>query len=234
MTFPPNSSAPAAGRATSILRRSVLALSLLVAATAQAAGPDAAHPRVKFATSMGDIVIELDRKAAPKTVASILRYVKARHYDGLVFHRVIDNFMIQTGGMRADMSEKPTSDPVEHEGRIGLAKGLKNTVGTVAMARTSDPDSGKAQFFINVKDNAFLDPVAIPDGDPVTFNFRGSPTQAPREEALRATAGYTVFGKVVSGMDVVNKIKVVPTATVGPHQNVPVTPVTIKSATLEK
>jgi peptidyl-prolyl cis-trans isomerase A (cyclophilin A) len=216
-----------------LLRRSVFGLVLLAAASVQAAGP-ATHPKVKFATSMGDIVIELNTEAAPKTVASILKYVKAKHYDGLVFHRVIDNFMIQTGGMKADMVEKPTSDPVPHEGRIGLAMGLKNTVGTVAMARTNDPNSGKAQFFINVKDNAFLDPVAIPDGDPVTFDSRGSPTEAPRADALRATAGYTVFGKVLSGMDVVNKIKLVPTTTVGGHQNVPVTPVVITSATLEK
>lgn len=166
-------------------------------------------PRVKFATTAGDIVIEVYPDKAPKTAENFLQYVKDKHYDGTIFHRVIDNFMIQGGGMDAKMAERKTRAPVPHEGRAALAKGLKNEVGTVAMARTNDPDSATAQFFINIKDNAFLDPSM----------------QQP---------GYTVFGKVVSGMDVVNKIRTVPTGNAGMHQNVPTTPIVITSATLVK
>jgi peptidyl-prolyl cis-trans isomerase A (cyclophilin A) len=166
-------------------------------------------PRVKFATSMGDIVVEVYPDKAPKSAENFLQYVKDKHYDGTIFHRVIDNFMIQGGGMDAKMVERKTRAPVPHEGRAALAKGLKNEVGTLAMARTNDPDSATAQFFINIKDNAFLDPSA----------------QQP---------GYTVFGKVVSGMDIVNKIRTVPTGNAGMHQNVPSTPIVITSATLVK
>jgi len=166
-------------------------------------------PRVKLATSAGDIVVEVYPDKAPKTAENFLQYVRDKHYDGTVFHRVIDRFMIQGGGMDAKMAEKPTRAPVVHEGRDAFAKGLKNEVGTLAMARTNDPNSATSQFFINVNDNAFLDPKA------------GSP-------------GYTVFGRVVGGMDVVNKIKGVPTGRAGMHENVPLTPVVIQSATLVK
>jgi peptidyl-prolyl cis-trans isomerase A (cyclophilin A) len=166
-------------------------------------------PRVKFATTAGDIVVEVYPDKAPKTAENFLQYVKDKHYDGTIFHRVIDNFMVQGGGMDAKMVEKKTRAPVAHEGRAALAKGLKNEVGTLAMARTNDPDSATAQFFINIKDNAFLDPSM----------------QQP---------GYTVFGKVVSGMDVVNKMRTVPTGSAGMHQNVPATPIVITSATLVK
>ncbi len=163
--------------------------------------------KVRLATSQGDIVVELDKDKAPKTVENFLQYVKAGHYDGTVFHRVIDNFMIQGGGMKADMSEKSTRAPIPLESRSGLT----NLRGTLAMARTMDPNSATAQFFINVKDNAALDQANSRDGN-----------------------GYAVFGKVVAGMDVVDKIKAVAVADKGGHQNVPTTPVTIKKASVEK
>jgi peptidyl-prolyl cis-trans isomerase A (cyclophilin A) len=166
-----------------------------------------AAEKVKFATSMGDIVVELDRAKAPKSVENFVQYVKAGHYDGTIFHRVIDNFMIQGGGMKPDMSEKPTRAPIPLESRNGLT----NVRGSLAMARTPDPNSATAQFFINLKDNAFLDQANSRDGN-----------------------GYAVFGKVVKGMDVVDKIKAAPVADAGPHQNVPKTPIVIKKATLEK
>ena len=159
----------------------------------------------------GVITLELDEQKAPKTVANFVNYVKKGHYDGTVFHRVIDGFMIQGGGMDRDMVEKKTRAPVVHEGRDAYAKGLRNEVGTIAMARTSDPNSATSQFFINVADNTrTLDPPG---------------PNAP---------GYTVFGRVVSGMDVVNKIKAVPTGNAGMHADVPLTPVVIQSATIVK
>jgi peptidyl-prolyl cis-trans isomerase A (cyclophilin A) len=169
--------------------------------------PAWAQQKVKLATSQGDIVLELDREKAPKSVDNFLQYVKAGHYDGTIFHRVIADFMIQGGGMKADMSEKPTRAPIPLESRNGLS----NVRGTVAMARTMDPNSATAQFFINVKDNAFLDQPNSRDGN-----------------------GYAVFGKVVSGMDVVDKIRAVAVSDKGGHQNVPTQAVTIKKATLEK
>jgi peptidyl-prolyl cis-trans isomerase A (cyclophilin A) len=195
-------------------------------------------PRVKFATTAGDIVVEVYPDKAPKTVANFLQYVKDKHYDGVIFHRVIDNFMIQTGGFDPSMVEKKTRPPIAHEGRESLAKGLKNETGTLAMARTNDPNSASSQFFINVKANAFLDPTLIPAGDPVArFEYGGQVyTNVPRERLEKAPQlfGYTVFGKVVSGMDVVNKIKAVPTGTVNGHGDVPKTPVVITSATIVK
>ena len=203
------------------------------------AGPALAAeaPRVKFATTAGDIVVEVYPDKAPKTVANFLQYVRDKHYDGTIFHRVIDNFMIQGGGYDAKYAEKPTRAPVQHEGRAALAKGLKNQVGYLAMARTNDPHSASAQFFINVKDNAFLDPTAIPPGDPVPrFEYGGRTYQnVPRAQLENAPQlfGYTVFGKVVSGMEVVNKIKALPTGAGGPFPgDVPKTPVVITSATL--
>jgi peptidyl-prolyl cis-trans isomerase A (cyclophilin A) len=168
-------------------------------------------PRVKFATTAGDFVVELYPDKAPKTVENFLQYVKDKHYDGTIFHRVIDNFMVQGGGYDAHYSEKRTRAPVVHEGREALAKGgPRNVVGTLAMARTNDPQSATAQFFINVKDNGFLDP------SPQSY-------------------GYTVFGKIASGMDVVQKIKTTPTGAGGPFRtDVPQTPILINSATLVK
>jgi peptidyl-prolyl cis-trans isomerase A (cyclophilin A) len=199
----------------------------------------AAAPKVKLATSMGDIVVELYPDKAPKTVENFLQYVKDKHYDGTVFHRVISTFMVQGGGFDAKYEQKPTRPNIPHEGREVLAKGLKNTVGTLAMARTNDPQSASSQFFINTVDNAFLDPTLIPDGDPVlNFTYQGRTyPSTPRANLLGAGQlwGYTVFGKVVQGMDVVEKIKAVPTGAGGPFPtDVPKTQVSIISATLLK
>ena len=217
------------------------ALTFAGAALALSAGLAAAQeaPRVKFATTMGDIVVEVYPDKAPKTVENFLQYVRDKHYDGTVFHRVIDNFMVQGGGYDSNYVEKKTRPPVQHEGREALAKGLKNQVGYLAMARTNDPNSASAQFFINVKDNAFLDPTPIPPGDPVPkFEYQGRVYEnVPRSQLEKAPQlyGYTVFGKVVSGMDVVNKIKSLPTGPGGPFgSDVPKTPVVITSATIVK
>ena len=197
-------------------------------------------PRVKFSTSAGDFVVELYPDKAPKTVENFLQYVKDKHYDGTIFHRVIETFMVQGGGYDAQYVEKKTRAPVVHEGREALAKGgLKNVVGTLVMARTNDPNSATAQFFINVKDNAFLDPTLIPPGDPVPkFEYQGRTYEnTPRANLLNAPQlfGYTVFGKVVSGLDVVQKIKSMPTGAGGPFpSDVPKTPILINSATLVK
>ncbi|MGZ9032152.1 MAG: peptidylprolyl isomerase [Burkholderiaceae bacterium] len=163
-------------------------------------------PRVALETTQGRIVLELALKEAPKTVDNFLTYVKAGHYDGTVFHRVIPTFMIQGGGYSADLTERPTRAPIPLESK----NGLKNERGTVAMARRGDPNSATAQFFINVVDNPRLDYPSF-DGN-----------------------GYAVFGKVIEGMDVVDKIRDVPTGNRGGHQNVPETAVTIKSARIVK
>lgn len=159
---------------------------------------------VRIETGMGDIIVELDAEKAPKTVANFLEYVKNGHYDGTIFHRVIDGFMIQGGGMAADMTEKATGSPIENE----ADNGLKNEAYTIAMARTMDPHSATAQFFINVKNNVFLNHTAkTPQG-----------------------WGYAVFGKVTKGHGVVNKIKAVPTGRNGMHDDVPVEPIEIIKA----
>ena len=197
-------------------------------------------PQVRFATSAGDFVVELYPDKAPKTVDNFLQYVRDKHYDGTIFHRVIPNFMVQGGGYDAKYVEKPTRAPVVHEGRQALEKGgPRNVTGTLAMARTGDPQSATAQFFINVKDNAFLDPVLIPPGDPVPrFEYQGQVYEnTPRAKLVNATQlyGYTVFGRVISGMDVINKIRLTPTGAGGPFPtDVPKTPVLIHSATLVK
>jgi peptidyl-prolyl cis-trans isomerase A (cyclophilin A) len=160
--------------------------------------------KVKLATSLGDIVLQLDAEKAPKTVANFVQYVKDGHYDGLVFHRVISTFMIQGGGYDADMKEKPTRAPIPLESRNGLS----NQRGTIAMARTNVPDSATSQFFISVVDNQRLDAANALDGN-----------------------GYAVFGKVISGMDVVSKIGKLPTGAGGPFpRDVPKQQVVIESA----
>jgi cyclophilin family peptidyl-prolyl cis-trans isomerase len=156
---------------------------------------------VKLQTSMGDIVIQLDEEKAPLTTANFLNYVKNGFYDGTIFHRVIPNFMIQGGGSTPDMKEKPTSAPIKNE----ASNGLKNNRGTLAMARTNNPDSATAQFFINLVDNNYLN---YSPGNP----------------------GYAVFGKVIQGQDVVDKIGAVKTASKMGQENVPVEAVTILSA----
>jgi cyclophilin family peptidyl-prolyl cis-trans isomerase len=158
--------------------------------------------RVKLQTTMGDIVIQLDEEKSPLTTANFLKYVKEGFYDGTIFHRVISKFMIQGGGMTADMGQKATSAPIKNEG----ANGLKNNRGTIAMARTNNPDSATSQFFINLVDNNFLNYVGA-----------GQP-------------GYAVFGKVIEGMDVVDKIGAVKTTTKMGAADVPVEPIAIKSA----
>ena len=189
-------------------RNSALALTGIALAAIFSVAPVQAQdaPKVKLATSLGDIVVQLDPAKAPKTVENFLAYVNDKHYDGTVFHRVINGFMIQGGGFTADMVQKPTKPPIPLE----ASNGLKNDTYTIAMARTGNPNSATSQFFINVKDNAMLN-APQPDGH-----------------------GYAVFGKVVSGTEVVDKIKAVATGNKGPHQNVPTTPVTITSATLVK
>jgi peptidyl-prolyl cis-trans isomerase A (cyclophilin A) len=181
-------------------------LPVLVAASFFAAGlalaqAPAANPKVLLKTSMGDITLELDPAKAPITVKNILDYVNAKHYDGLIFHRVIPNFMIQTGGLTADMREKPANAPIKNES----GNGLKNARGSVAMARTNELDSATCQFFINLVDNFRLD-----------------------------DAKYCAFGKVVAGMDVVDKIAAVPTGSKRGHGDVPLEPITILSATVVK
>jgi peptidyl-prolyl cis-trans isomerase A (cyclophilin A) len=199
-----------------------------------------ALPHVKFATSAGDFVVELYPDKAPKTVNNFLQYVRDKHYDGTIFHRVIANFMVQGGGYDAKYVEKPTRPPVVHEGRQALEKGgLRNVTGTLAMARTGDPQSATAQFFINVTDNAFLDPILIPPGDPVPrFEYQGRIYEnTPRAQLLNAPQlfGYTVFGRVISGMHVIDKIRLTPTGAGGPFPtDVPKTTVLINSATLVK
>ena len=227
-------------KSNGLARRAALVCVVGLASAFSLALPAAAQtaPKVKFATTEGDFVLEVYPDKAPKTVENFLQYVKDKHYDGLIFHRVISNFMVQGGGYDAKYAEKATRPPVVHEGREALAKGgAKNVVGTVAMARTNDPNSASSQFFINVKDNDFLNPTLIPPGDPVPeFTYQGQTYKnTPRAQLLGAAQlyGYTVFGKVITGMDVVNKIKGLPTGSGGPFPtDVPKTPIVIKSATL--
>ena len=212
-----------------------LAMALPMASQAQTGGVS----KVRISTTMGDIEAELYADKAPKTVANFLQYVNDKHYDGTIFHRVIAGFMVQGGGYDGQYREKKTRAPVPHEGRQALAGGLKNTTGTLAMARTNDPQSATAQFFINVVDNAVLDPTPIPDGDPVAkFQDQGRVYEnVARAQLLNAPQlfGYTVFGKVTSGMDVLQKIRNTPTGAGGPFPtDVPRTPVVIQTITLLK
>ena len=161
---------------------------------------------VKMDTNQGTIMLELDADNAPNTVANFLTYAKEGFFDGTIFHRIISNFMIQGGGFTEDMNQKTVHDPIKNEAN----NGLKNDNGTIAMARTGDPHSATAQFFINVQDNSNL-------------NFTSETSQG---------WGYAVFGKVTEGMDVVNKIKATATATKGPYQDVPVEPIVIEKVTI--
>ena len=163
-------------------------------------------PRVKFQTSQGDFVVELQPEKAPKTVENFLHYVADKHYEGTVFHRVIDGFMVQGGGFTAAMVQKPTRAPIPLEAN----NGLKNDIGTIAMARTGNPNSATSQFFINVANNAGLN--------------------APQPDGY----GYAVFGKVVSGMEVIDKIRQSPTGNQGGFQNVPTAPISINSVNMVK
>jgi cyclophilin family peptidyl-prolyl cis-trans isomerase len=166
----------------------------------------AANPKVELKTTLGTMVIELYPENAPKTVENFVQYVKDGFYDGTIFHRVIPGFMAQGGGFTANLQQKPTRPAIRNE----AGNGLRNATGTVAMARTADPHSATAQFFINVAENDFLD------------------FKSPDDKGY----GYTVFGRVTTGMDVVQKMIQVPTASVGPHQNVPRQPIVIERARL--
>lgn len=193
------------------LSRRIFSLVLVGCSLTAAAGMTYAQgassqPRVKFATNLGDFVVQLEPAKAPKTVENFLQYVQDKHYEGTVFHRVIDGFMVQGGGFTADMQQKPTRAPIPLEAR----NGLKNDRYTIAMARTGNPNSATSQFYINVANNDMLN-APQPDGH-----------------------GYAVFGKVVEGQTVIDKIRTVPTGNRGMHQNVPVAPVTILSATVLK
>ncbi|MBC7755637.1 MAG: peptidyl-prolyl cis-trans isomerase [Bdellovibrio sp.] len=182
-----------------------LACLLLSVALSTSVSAEAA-PSVEFQTNQGNFTVELYPEKAPKTVANFLQYVKDGYYENTIFHRVINHFMIQGGGFERDLSEKNTRAAVVNE----AGNGLLNQTGTIAMARTADPDSATAQFFVNLFDNQFLDYTG-PDPDQI---------------------GYCVFGKVTSGMDVIQKIGVTQTNTVGRYSDVPVKPVIIKSAKL--
>ncbi len=186
--------------------RGLLAAAFLLAGMLCGTPAQAADPTVKLETSMGDIVVRLDARKAPMTVTNFLEYVKAGFYDGTTFHRVIKGFMIQGGGMGPDMKEKPARAPIKNE----AANGLKNSKYTIAMARTSEPHSATSQFFINVANNAFLD----------------YKSQTPQGW------GYAVFGKVIKGQDVVDKIAGVQTGRRGYHDDVPLDPIFIKRATI--
>jgi peptidyl-prolyl cis-trans isomerase B (cyclophilin B) len=179
-----------------------------LAAAATSGGAVAADPQVEIKTNVGTIRLELYPDKAPITVENFLKYVQDGHYDGTIFHRVIPNFMVQGGGFDRSYQQKKTREPIRNEAERALKAGLKNDIGTVAMARTSNPHSATAQFFINVSDNAFLNSGA-------------------RDE------GYTVFGKVVAGMDVVGKIGNLPTGAGGPFpKDVPIDPVIIEKMTV--
>ena len=178
---------------------------VILSATAAGSGALAADPQVDLKTNVGTIRLELYPAKAPKTVENFLQYVKDGHYNGTIFHRVINDFMIQTGGFDKNMREKKGRDPIQNEAK----NGLKNDLGTIAMARTSAPHSASAQFFINLKNNDFLNSANAQDG-----------------------WGYAVFGKVVSGMDVVMKISKVPTGNSGGYSDVPREAIVIESATL--
>lgn len=188
------------------MKRYVLTMLLVMSVFPGPALASELRPQVKLATSLGDIVLELDREAAPETVDNFLAYVRDGFYDGTIFHRVIAGFMVQGGGFDVDMNRKLTRSPIPNE----ADNRLSNRTGTIAMARTSDPHSASAQFFINVKDNGFLD-------------HRGKTAKG---------WGYCVFGKVVSGMNVVRALEKVPTTSRSRMRDVPETPVVIRRASV--
>jgi peptidyl-prolyl cis-trans isomerase A (cyclophilin A) len=193
-----------------IRRLTVITLALVFAASSEGVAMEEkkVNPSVIFETSLGNITVELSQDKAPKTVANFLEYVKTGYFKGTIFHRVIKGFMVQGGGLTADMKGKPTQSPVENE----ATNGLKNTRGTIAMARTAEIHSATSQFFINTVDNSFLD------------HRSTSPDKF----------GYCVFGKVTSGMDVVDKIEGAQTETKGMYQNVPAKPIVISDVRLNK
>ncbi len=212
---------PDARRAIARLVSTTIACAMLASC---ASTPPDARPRVALDTSMGRIVLELDAERAPITTANFLEYVRDGQYVGTTFHRVMADFVVQGGGHDAQMAEKPTRGAIVSE----AANGLSNTAGTVAMARTADPNSARAQFFINVVDNVRLDHRAVPP-EGVVITRGGREERVMPAEADRVY-GYAVFGRVVEGMDVVERIRYVPVRTVGEYQNVPVQPIYIVRA----
>jgi cyclophilin family peptidyl-prolyl cis-trans isomerase len=194
----------------------------------------AAGPRVAFETSMGRIVVELDPQQAPVSSENFLRYVREGHYDGTLIHRVVEDFVIQGGGLTPDMKERKTHEPIVNEARSPAQGGSSNLVGTLAMAREEAPNSATAQWYINVADNTRLDHVDVP-AEGVTLTRRGKETFIPQAEADRVY-GYAVFGKVVDGMDVVERIRHVPVHTVQAegetYENAPIDAIVIRKAAI--
>lgn len=190
------------------MKKTLSIIILALIGLSQSSWADEMKPRVRIETNLGNITIELDRKAAPKTVANFLSYVESGYYTGTIFHRVIEGFMIQTGGLTENMDKKPTRDPIVNE----ADNGLKNKRGTVAMARTNPPHSATSQFFINTGNNTSL-------------NHTGKSSRG---------WGYCVFGKVVAGMDVVMAIERVPTGVKSGRKDVPISPVTMKNVVVEQ
>jgi cyclophilin family peptidyl-prolyl cis-trans isomerase len=187
-------------------------------------------PQVEMKTSLGTIVIELDAAAAPKTVENFLEYVKSGFYEGTIYHRIIKNFMAQGGGFDKAMAQKPTRAPVINEGEQAEKAGIKNDRGTIAMARTNDPHSATGQFFINLKDNAFLNASMAKNNVPPQCK-----AETPPPQCKNFGWGYTAFGKVISGMDIVDKMAEVPTGSGGPFpSDVPQTQIVIEKVTLKK
>jgi len=191
---------------TTIFLRTLMRLILAVGLAFAVTTPAISAVQVEVQTSAGDFVLDLDADHAPKTVQNFLQYVNDKHYQGTIFHRVIDGFMVQGGGFTVDMTQKPTRPPVPLEAN----NGLRNDRGTIAMARTGNPNSATSQFFINVVDNPGLN--------------------APKPDGF----GYTVFGKVSSGMETIEKIRAMPTGSKSGMQNVPLTPVTINAVRVLK
>jgi peptidyl-prolyl cis-trans isomerase A (cyclophilin A) len=213
--------------------RALVAAGLVALATAASSTASAAGPQVAFDTTMGRIVVELDPERAPVTCRNFLAYVAEGHYDGTLVHRVVEGFVIQGGGLAPDMKEKPTHPAIVNEARSPAGGGLSNQPGTIAMAREAAVDSATAQWFINVADNSRLDHVDVPEGG-ATVTRRGSERFVPRSEA-DSVFGYAVFGHVVDGMDVVERMRHVAVHTVEAgetYENVPIEPIVIKKAVL--
>ena len=214
--------------AWSLLRAGLVTVLVVCCGLARAAGP-----QVALDTSLGRIVVELDAANAPVSTANFLRYVAEGHYDRTIFHRVVENFVVQGGGLGEDMTEKPTHEPIVNEARSVSRGGSSNLTGTIAMAREAAVDSATSQFYINVADNVRLDHVDVPP-EGIAITRGGKETFVAQADAARVF-GYAVFGRVVEGMDVVERIRHVPVHTVQAgetYENVPIEPIVIRKAVL--
>jgi len=207
-----------------------VAVLVLAALAACASMPPDPHPRVALDTTIGRIVVELDAERAPVTTENFLKYTRDGHYDGTIFHRVVQDFVVQGGGHLPSMAEKPTRAPIVNEARRVEKGGLSNVKGSIAMARETAVDSATAQFFINVVDNLRLDHVDVPP-EGVTVMGRTGPRFVAKADE-QSVFGYAVFGRVVEGMEVVERMRNVPVHTVGEYENVPVTPIVITKAAI--